>query len=186
MAESRPSAEPARAKTWLAWRLTLLWFGTGFIFGIAVASAFQIVLPSIYRLRDPTASDLAKGGGYKFPPLAEVSNIEVECGFWEGDVTFDAPESVWGDILGALSPSVPDNEPSEHDKLGSFVITYKDGRTDFVRVFLADNRSIGAFSVGPLGTCKYYRGGHSNEIKAVLAAAYHKYLACKGAQGKGK
>ena len=78
---------------------------------------------------------------------------------------FDVPNNYWRDTLAALSPSRYDPHPAEWVWLGGLHITTKQGESHSVLLFWAPHP--GAFKVGKT----YYRGGDSDELRAVLEKA---------------
>jgi hypothetical protein len=118
--------------------------------------------------------------GYALPDVSEIARID----FLQGDrglPDFAVPQSCWGDLLAALSPSQRDKIPMPPwTALGVIRITMRAGGEHYVALYLVEGEPVGAFSAGPSDDSrKPYRGGNSEQLKRAIEKAYALHLSAQ-------
>lgn len=118
--------------------------------------------------------------GYVFPPVSDIASIDFEGGGVGQFPDFSVPQSCWGELLGALSPSQRDPKPPPWIVLGDIWITTRSGGKHYVALYLVQGEPVGAFSAGPSDNSYHaYRGGNSEQLERAVRHAYALYSSGK-------
>jgi hypothetical protein len=190
MTEAPEEATKSKSNKGHARQHPLRWFGIGVLVGVGLTFGLLLLLSRTVtsnreQARHSVPTDTESG--YAFPAVADISEMNAGCEFWDGQQSFAVPQECWADILAALSPSERDREPGAWLGLGDLKIRTKQGSTVRVDFYSLEYDMTGAFSAGPTHESReYFRGGNTRKLEAALAKAFHVHLRSHGASPSDK